>query len=208
MTFGKIIRSGLLAASLALTGLALAPQTLPVAAPAQAAGPASVADLADRLIGAVVNISTSQKVGNESGPRSAPRPQVPEGSPFQDFFDEFFKQQERNGRPRRGPRNAQSLGSGFVIDPDGIIITNNHVIADADEIRVEFTDGMELTAEVIGTDPKTDIAVLKVEVSEAAECCAVRKVIRRSCRRLGDGDRQPFRAGLVRVAGYRVGDQP
>ena len=88
---------------------------------------------------------------------------MPQGSPFQDFFDEFFNQQERGNRGRRQPRTVQSLGSGFVIDPEGIIITNNHVIADADEITVDFTDGSELIAEVIGTDPKTDIAVLRVK---------------------------------------------
>ena len=130
---------------------------------AHANGPASVADLADELIGAVVNISTSQNVkGGDSG-SSAPRPRVPDGSPFQDFFDDFFKQQENGRNGRRQPRKVQSLGSGFVVDPEGIIITNNHVIADADEITVDFTDGSKLIAEVIGTDPKTDIAVLKVK---------------------------------------------
>ena len=132
---------------------------------AHAAGPASVADLADNLIGAVVNISTSQNVGggtngDEGG--ATPRPRVPDGSPFQEFFDDFFKQQERGGS-RNQPRKVQSLGSGFVIDPEGIIITNNHVIADADEITVDFTDGSKLVAEVIGTDAKTDIAVLRVK---------------------------------------------
>jgi serine protease Do len=133
--------------------------------PAHAAGPASVADLADELIGAVVNISTSQNVGGgSSGEESGrtPRPRVPDGSPFQEFFDDFFKQQERGGS-RTQPRKVQSLGSGFVIDPEGIIITNNHVIADADEITVDFTDGSKLVAEVIGTDAKTDIAVLRVK---------------------------------------------
>lgn len=139
---------------------------------AEAAGPASVADLADRLIGAVVNISTSQSASSSGPDNRAPRPQVPEGSPFQDFFDEFFKQQERDGPRRRGPRGAQSLGSGFVIDEDGIIITNNHVIADADEITVEFTDGSELKAEVVGTDPKTDIAVLQVKPSKKLQAVA------------------------------------
>ena len=119
---------------------------------AHAAGPVSVADLADSLLGAVVNISTSQNVKG-GGESRAPRPRVPDGSPFQDFFDDFFKQQEEGGS-RRQPRKVQSLGSGFVIDPDGIIITNNHVIADADEITVDFTDGSKLVAEVIGTDPK------------------------------------------------------
>ena len=129
---------------------------------AHAAGPAPVADLADSLIGAVVNISTSQNVnGPESNGRLL-RPRVPEGLPFQDFFDEFFRQQEEGNSNRRQSRKVQSLGSGFVVDPDGIIITNNHVIADADEITVDFADGSSLIASVIGTDPKTDIAVLKV----------------------------------------------
>lgn len=132
-------------------------------ASAYAAGPVSVADLAERLLGAVVNISTSQNVKGSAPAQRAPRPKAPEGSPYQDFFDEFFKKQEdggKNGTPRA--RKVQSLGSGFVIDPKGIIITNNHVIADADEITIEFADGSELKAEVIGKDAKTDIAVLKV----------------------------------------------
>ena len=130
---------------------------------AYAAGPVSVADLADELIGAVVNISTSQNVKGAGGESRTPRPRVPDGSPFQDFFDEFFKQQENGRGGNRQPRKVQSLGSGFVIDPKGIIITNNHVIADADEITVDFTDGSKLIAEVIGTDAKTDIAVLQVK---------------------------------------------
>ena len=161
MTFGKFFKAGFLAVSIAISGLSFSTQGVSVS-PAQAAGPVSVADLADSLIGAVVNISTSQGLKNEGG-KPAPRPQVPEGSPFQEFFDEFLKERENGGPKPPGPRRAQSLGSGFVIDPAGIVITNNHVIADADEIRVEFTDGTELKAEVIGTDSKTDIAVLRVE---------------------------------------------
>ncbi|HUH48507.1 MAG TPA: serine protease, partial [Mycoplana sp.] len=84
-------------------------------------GPQSVADLAEKLLDAVVNISTSQNVKEDD---QTPMPQVPEGSPFQDFFDEFFKGQEGEG----GPRTVNSLGSGFVIDPAGFIVTNNHVI--------------------------------------------------------------------------------
>ncbi|MEL6504340.1 MAG: DegQ family serine endoprotease [Pseudomonadota bacterium] len=152
----------------------MAPTGAPLGSMPVQAAPASVADLADSLIGAVVNISTSQNVkgtGNRSG-RGAQRPRVPEGSPFQDFFDEFFRQQERTPRQRRSPRRVQSLGSGFVIDPEGIIITNNHVIADADEITIEFTDGSELIAEVVGTDPKTDIAVLKVTPEKPLQAVA------------------------------------
>ncbi|WP_371875496.1 DegQ family serine endoprotease [Pleomorphomonas sp. NRK KF1] len=138
-------------------------------------GPDSVADLAEKLIGAVVNISTTQTVAET---RQVPLPQVPEGSPFQDFFDEFF---DKNGNGKGGdpgdgadngdggsdeggdPRKVQSLGSGFVIDGAGIIITNNHVIEDADEIVANFSDGSKLKAELVGRDAKTDLAVLRVK---------------------------------------------
>lgn len=119
-------------------------------------GPADIADLADELLDAVVNISTSQTVQGSPG---IPMPEVPPGSPFEDFFEEFFQRNQQNNRPRR----VNSLGSGFVIDPAGVIVTNNHVIADADEIEVNFPDGTALSAEVVGRDPKTDIAVLRVE---------------------------------------------
>lgn len=127
--------------------------------PAQ--GPASVADLAEGLLGAVVNISTSQTVKGD-GQGTVPMPQLPEGSPFQDFFDDFFK--DRQGNTDGNPQKVQSLGSGFVVDAEkGIVVTNNHVIADADEIEVNFSDGSKLKAELVGTDTKTDIAVLKVD---------------------------------------------
>ncbi|WP_298986357.1 Do family serine endopeptidase [uncultured Roseibium sp.] len=124
---------------------------------AKAQGPVSVADLAENLADAVVNISTAQTV---QGRRSVPMPQVPDGSPFQEFFEEFFNRQNRdNDQPRR----VQSLGSGFVIDgEEGIIITNNHVIEGADEVTANFNDGTKLKAEILGTDEKTDLAVLKV----------------------------------------------
>ncbi|SON56412.1 putative periplasmic serine endoprotease DegP-like precursor [Hartmannibacter diazotrophicus] len=141
---------GLVAASVLAGGL-----LVPVRA-AYAQGPDSVADLAEGLLDAVVNISTSQKVATN---RSVPMPKVPEGSPFQEFFDEFFDQQNKDNSPQR----VQSLGSGFVIDSAGIIVTNNHVIEDADEIVANFNDGTKLTAELIGTDEKTDLAVLRVK---------------------------------------------
>ena len=142
------------------TSFIAAPRSGPrPAAWAQNAGPASVADLADGLIGAVVNISTSQTT--RGGRDAVPMPNLPEGSPFQDFFDEFFR--NREGQDNR-PRKVQSLGSGFVIDAEeGIIVTNNHVIADADEIEANFSDGSKLKAELIGRDTKTDLAVLKVD---------------------------------------------
>lgn len=129
-------------------------------------GPASVADLAEGLLDAVVNISTSQTVGRSSGKRGSPptpKPELPEGTPFQEFFDEFFNDQGES----EGGRRVQSLGSGFVIDAaEGIVVTNNHVIADADQIEVNFADGGKLKAELVGTDPKTDIAVLKVDPTQ------------------------------------------
>ena len=126
-------------------------------------GPVSLADLSESLIDSVVNISTSQTVDGSPGDRNVPRPQLPEGSPFQEFFDEFFENQPGDDGPST-PRKVQSLGSGFVIDAEeGIIITNNHVIADADEVVANFSDGSRLDAEIIGRDPKTDIAVLKVD---------------------------------------------
>ena len=115
-----------------------------------------LADLAERLLDSVVNISTSQNIDSS---RSIPMPDVPEGSPFRDFFEDFFDRQRRGDRPRR----VQSLGSGFVVDPDGIIITNNHVIEGADQVIANFNDGTKLVAEVIGHDPKTDVAVLRVK---------------------------------------------
>ena len=129
----------------------------PVAAYARAA-PASFADLAEELSPAVVNISTAQKVERPSfGPRQGP--ELPEGTPFEDFFKDFF---DKRGGGNSEPRTVQSLGSGFVIDPAGYIVTNNHVIEGADEITINFANGDALDAKLIGTDPKTDIALLKL----------------------------------------------
>ena len=116
--------------------------------------PESFADLAERISPAVVNITTSTTVAGRSGPRGI----VPEGSPFEDFFRDF---QDRGGPSR--PRRSSALGSGFVISEDGFIVTNNHVIEGADEITIEFFEGFELPATLVGTDPNTDIALLKVE---------------------------------------------
>ena len=159
------LRRRLIAAAAALV-LAL-PFGMAVSGPVDAAarGPADIADLAGELLDSVVNISTSQTVQGSPG---IPMPEVPPGSPFEDFFEEFFERNQQNNRPRR----VNSLGSGFVIDPDGIIVTNNHVIADADEIEVNFPDGRALSAEVIGRDPKTDIAVLRVEPDEPLKAVA------------------------------------
>jgi serine protease Do len=120
----------------------------------------SFADLAARLLDSVVYISTSQRV---ELPRRRPVPDVPNPPEDEDFFNDFFDDQNSG----RGSRNVQSLGSGFVIDESGLIVTNNHVIADADEIVANFTDGRQLTAEVVGIDEKTDLALLKVDAGAA-----------------------------------------
>ena len=125
----------------------------------QAAAQESFADLADKVSPAVVNITTSTVVARGTGPG----PIVPEGSPFEDFFREF---QDRNRQNGDRPRRSSALGSGFVVSEDGYIVTNNHVIESADEIVIEFFSGKELPAKVLGTDPNTDIALLKVEADE------------------------------------------
>jgi serine protease Do len=119
--------------------------------------PESFADLAEKLLPSVVNISTSQTVRGDRN--RGPGFQVPPGSPFEEFFKEFFDRQREQNRPRR----ATSLGSGFVLDAEGYIVTNNHVISEADEINVILHDNTTLQAEIVGRDPKTDLALLKVE---------------------------------------------
>ncbi|MBZ6075264.1 DegQ family serine endoprotease [Microvirga puerhi] len=137
---------------------------LPMAAQARSA-PESFADLADEVTGAVVNISASTTV--EAKNRTLP--QLPPGTPFEDLFEEFFNRRgQGNGNgngdnPLPRQRRSNSLGSGFVIDASGIVVTNNHVIGDANEITVIFSDGTRLKADIIGKDSKVDLAVLKVK---------------------------------------------
>ena len=129
-----------------------------IAAAAQSR-PSTFADLAEQVSPSVVNITTSTTVAANTNQG----PIVPEGSPFEEFFDDFL---DRNGPNGQRPRRSQALGSGFVISEDGYIVTNNHVIQGADEILIEFFEGFELEAEIIGTDPNTDLALLKVESDE------------------------------------------
>ena len=128
------------------------------ATPAAARGPQSVADVAEPLLDAVVNISTSQAV---KGPQGVPLPKVPKGSPFEEFFDDFFN---KKGKPGGSPdRRVNSLGSGFVVDPSGLVVTNHHVIEGADEIIINFADGTKLKVDkIVGKDTKADLALLKV----------------------------------------------
>jgi serine protease Do len=134
---------------------------LSLAAPVQARGPDGIADVAESVIDAVVNISTKQTVSVEEGAM----PQLPPGSPMEKFLEDLLKN-------RRGPnapggdhpsRRVNSLGSGFIIDPSGLVVTNNHVISDADDITVILNNSDNLKAEVVGRDKKTDLALLRVK---------------------------------------------
>jgi len=139
------------------------------AAPAFARdAPASFADLAAELLPGVVNVSSSQNLQARGDKAPPDMPSLPPGSPFEQFFHDFM---ERNRPGNHGggeqerpavPRKMQSLGSGFVIDPSGIIVTNNHVIDGADEITVTLQDGTSLKGKLVGRDDRTDIAVIKV----------------------------------------------
>ena len=152
-------RSRLRAATVALgLGLAVA---LGQGAPVAARGaPESFADLAEQVSGAVVNITTRTTVTTAGGPNT---PMVPEGAPFEDFFRDFMVRNGNGDGQQQRQRRGSALGSGFVISEDGFIVTNNHVIESADEISIEFYSGENLPATVVGTDPNTDIALLKVE---------------------------------------------
>src|SRR3979411_1748938 len=115
--------------------------SVPVSAPALARGPDGIADVAEKVIDAVVNISTSQTVeAKGGGDGRGAMPQLPPGSPFEEFFDDFFKNRRGGPGGSKGgevqPLKTNSLGSGFIVDTSGIVVTNNHVIADADEINV------------------------------------------------------------------------
>ena len=116
--------------------------------------PSSFADLAEELMPSVVNISTKQTVVTNTNPFPF---QFPPGSPFEDMFKEFGTPQERQ---------STALGSGFIIDAKGIVVTNNHVIQDAEDIIVRVNGDKEFTAKVIGADPLSDIAVLQLDTKE------------------------------------------
>ena len=135
--------------------LALALQALAGASTAQArSAPESFADLVENLLPAVVNIQTQQTI--EGG----------QAEQFEEFFKEFFERRGEGGEPPPQPRRGSSLGSGFIIDPSGYIVTNHHVIADADEVEVVLADGTSLDATIVGSDKDTDLALLKVEAKK------------------------------------------
>jgi serine protease Do len=140
---------------------------------AAARGPENIADVAEQVIDAVVNVSTSQKVDA----RVSGMPDLPPGSPMEEFFDDFFKKHRGqgggdNGDSDNSPKRVTSLGSGFIIDPSGLIVTNNHVIADADEINVILNDGTKLPAQLVGKDSKADLALLRVHADHPLKSVA------------------------------------
>ena len=153
---GKLPKGGMPAAVVAVLLAALTLVAVQAERARAQGAPGSFADLAERLSPAVVNISTSQMLE-----RPENLPDLPPGSPFEDLFRDFFDR----GMPQ-GPQTVESLGSGFVISPEGYVVSNNHVVMQADEVNVNFSDGTSLIAEVVGSDPKTDIALLKVEPDE------------------------------------------
>jgi serine protease Do len=157
-------------AASALAALLFAVPAVVVNGPAMARpAPDSFADLAAKLLPSVVNISTTQTLKTAAGgdQPGSDMPDFPPGSPFEKFFHDFLEHGMPKGdHPDVGPRKATSLGSGFIIDPGGYIVTNNHVIADADQITVILHDNTNLKATVVGRDTKTDIALLKVKVDK------------------------------------------
>jgi serine protease Do len=166
------VRGTLIVLALALGTVAAGAQTGPQL-PAKPLVIPGLGPLANRLLPAVVNVSTSETIKPDpKKKKSAPAPdddQAAPGSPFEQFFKDFMNHQGQNGDDgdaddgNAKPQKAQALGSGFVIDPSGLVVTNNHVIDGADEITVILQDNTNLKAELVGRDAKTDLALLRVK---------------------------------------------
>jgi serine protease Do len=127
-----------------------------------ALAPDSFSSLAKNVSPSVVWIASTQVTDNQNQMPQAPST-IPEGSPFEKFFRQFRNRPDQNGQPRV----AQALGSGFIIDPSGYIVTNNHVIDHASSVKVKLADGSEYKADIVGTDQLTDLALLKIDSDEA-----------------------------------------
>jgi len=143
-----------------LVALAL---SLLIISPASAQNPphTGFADLVEKLSPAVVNVSTTQKVKSGGVQMFGTLPNTPEMEPFRDFFERFGQMQQGGRAPME--REVTSLGSGFIIDPSGYVITNNHVIEDAEEITITLPNNDKYKATIVGRDKKVDLALLKVE---------------------------------------------
>jgi len=139
----------------------LAAPTISASAPSPVTAPNGFADTVAPLLPAVVNISTTTFIRGRADVGQSIDLPYPKGSPLEDFFKDFLDRMQPEG-----PRNITSLGSGFIVDPDGYIVTNNHVVADADQITVILNDNTELKATLVGRDRRTDIAVLKVKTDK------------------------------------------
>ncbi len=160
------------AAALAFSALLAVPAASGLSAvPAYARDvPDSFADLAEKLQPAVVNISSSTSVQARGGFSGPEIPLFPPGSPFEQFFKDFLDRNRPGGRqgqptPQQPApeRRMQSLGSGFIVDPSGLVVTNNHVIEGADEVTVTLQDNTSLKATIVGRDERVDVALLKVK---------------------------------------------
>jgi len=167
----KFVAAGLLLATTLTTAAALMP-ALPVQAQEQvqtiAIDPSrGFADLVDRVMPAVVSVEVKYANVADTGEGEEDDGGMAPGLPDEGPFGEFFKQfpQFRDGRPFHGPRRPGGMaqGSGFIISSDGYAVTNNHVVQNADEVSVTLKDGTEYKADVIGTDPKTDLALIKIK---------------------------------------------
>ncbi|HBK07351.1 MAG TPA: serine protease [Acetobacteraceae bacterium] len=165
----RLIRSTVARAALLGVSFALVTPSVTLVQPAIArSAPDSFADLAAKLLPAVVNVSSTQTITAKNGPNMGPEmPAFPPGSPFEQFFKDFLNRNRPGGGGggdnQPAPRRAQSLGSGFIVDPAGYVVTNNHVIEGADEVSVTLQDGTTLKATIVGRDESGDLALLKVK---------------------------------------------
>ncbi|HTN96077.1 MAG TPA: trypsin-like peptidase domain-containing protein, partial [Nordella sp.] len=159
---------GLLAATALSANFMIAPSKPVLAETAQQVAPqAGFADLAARVMPSVisveVNIANVADDGSDEGQGGQGMPNLPQDSPFRDFFNQFPQFRDQIPQAPRKPHGGIAQGSGFVISADGYAVTNNHVVGNADKVSVKFSDGQQYDAKVIGTDPKTDLALIKIE---------------------------------------------
>src|SRR6185503_12641650 len=170
---------GLLATT-ALTANFMTNPSLPLHAETnqQVAPQAGFADLAARVMPAVVSVEVNfanvadnseegddDDMGQGQGQGQQGMPNLPQDSPFRDFFNQFPQFRDQLPQSPRQPHGGIAQGSGFLISPDGYAVTNNHVVGNATKVSVTFSDGQQYDAKVIGTDPKTDLALIKIDAS-------------------------------------------